>query len=81
MLEADPDHPRKTCLSEIKSVSQIWSQVFGGCSRVFHGRFTGFFTSFQCFFMDFSYSRLAWILYKFLDETHRDIVRNPDKES
>ena len=66
VLEADPDHPRKTCLSEIKSVSQIWSQVFGGCSRVFHGRFTGFSRRFSVFSWTFHTPGLLGFCINFL---------------
>ena len=82
MLEANPDHPRKTRLSEIKSVSQIWAQVFGGCSRVFHGRFTGFSRRFSVFSWTFHTPGLLGfcinLLMKPIGILYVILTRNPD---
>jgi hypothetical protein len=46
--------------------------------RSFHGFFTVISRGFSRWFHGLSHSRFLWILYKFPDETHRDILRNPD---
>ena len=53
--------------------SQTWAQGFGGCSQVFHGRFTFFSPSFHGLFT----LQTCLDSVKSPDDTHPDIVRNP----